>query len=107
MSKSDLLALLVLSNGVWCTITFTLGVLWIRARERAIRAGADTQPVKVKAKEMPEIEHLMNAVDAIAVEVERISEAQRFTTKVLVERNENAAAVKRAIGTPERVITPH
>jgi hypothetical protein len=29
------------------------------------------------------LDHLTNAVDAIAVEVERISEAQRFTTRLL------------------------
>ena len=43
------------------------------------------------------------AIDATAVEVERISEAQRFTTKLLVERGhqgpvENARA---------RIVTPH
>ena len=43
------------------------------------------------------------AIDATAVEVERISEAQRFTTKLLVERGhqaplENARA---------KVVTPH
>ena len=34
------------------------------------------------------LERLEHAVDAIAVEVERISEAQRFTTKLLAERTE-------------------
>jgi hypothetical protein len=32
------------------------------------------------------IERIENAVDAIAIEVERISEAQRFTTGLLAER---------------------
>ena len=32
------------------------------------------------------------AIDAIAVEIERISEGQRFTTKLLAERRERDAA---------------
>ena len=43
------------------------------------------------------------AIDATAVEVERISEAQRFTTKLLVERGHQAPIeAGRA-----RVVTPH
>jgi uncharacterized protein YoxC len=36
------------------------------------------------------LEHLQQSVDTIAVEVERIAEAQRFTTKLLAERGESA-----------------
>jgi hypothetical protein len=32
------------------------------------------------------LEHLEQAVDAIAIEIERVSEGQRFVTKVLTER---------------------
>ena len=32
------------------------------------------------------------AIDSIAIEVERISEGQRFTTKLLAERNNGAAS---------------
>ena len=32
-----------------------------------------------------QMEHLMQSVDAIAIEVERISEGQRFTTRLLSE----------------------
>jgi len=43
------------------------------------------------------------AVDATAVEVERISEAQRFTTKLLVEKgHQPAVEASRA-----KVVTPH
>lgn len=34
------------------------------------------------------LEHLQQSVDAIAVEVERIAEAQRFSAKLLAERAE-------------------
>jgi hypothetical protein len=38
------------------------------------------------------LNHLTNAVDAIAVEVERISEGQRFTTKLLADSSINSEA---------------
>jgi hypothetical protein len=36
-------------------------------------------------------ERMEQAVDALSIEVERISEAQRFTTKLLSERSANGA----------------
>ena len=36
------------------------------------------------------LEHLQQSVDAIAVEVERIAEAQRFTAKLLAERADDS-----------------
>ena len=38
------------------------------------------------------LEHMEQAIDSIAVEVERISEGQRFTTKLLAERHPEAQA---------------
>ena len=37
------------------------------------------------------LERMEQALDSIAIEVERISEGQRFTTKLLAERNTAAA----------------
>lgn len=37
------------------------------------------------------IEQLQQSVDAIALEVERIAEAQRFTTRLLAERDHSSA----------------
>ena len=37
------------------------------------------------------LEHLDSSIDTVAVEVERISEAQRFTARVLAERTSAAA----------------
>ena len=42
-------------------------------------------------------------VDAIAVEVERISESNRFVAKLLAERGASPAVLP----SPPRVITPH
>jgi hypothetical protein len=52
------------------------------------------------------LERLDNAVDTISVEVERISENQRFTTKLLSERTQSPAPVlveKQRVGST----TPH
>ena len=38
----------------------------------------------------PHIEQLQQSVDAIAIEVERIGEAQRFDAKLRAEENESA-----------------
>ena len=45
------------------------------------------------------LDRMEHAMDAIAVEVERISEAQRFTTKLLAERSATPAGL--AQGNPE------
>jgi hypothetical protein len=59
-------------------LTVALGWAWFR------------RPPRVGTKQLDEIAerlaHLERAVDAIAVETERISEGQRFTTKLLGER---------------------
>jgi hypothetical protein len=50
-----------------------------------------------------QLRHLSESMDAIAIEVERISENQRFTTKVLAER----AAAQESPRLPAKSITPH
>lgn len=41
---------------------------------------------QVKHQDDDRLEHLQQSVDAIAIEVERIAEAQRFSAKLLSER---------------------
>jgi hypothetical protein len=48
---------------------------------------------------------LVQAVDAIALEVERLSEGQRFTARLMSERPSLGASSKQE--SPARVITPH
>lgn len=52
---------------------------------------------------------LAQAMDAIAIEVERIAEGQRFVTKLLAERGiqERGAGEQRQAALPPRVVTPH
>jgi len=71
---------------VCTTIIATIGSL--------VAIGVAARLLLMRAKRLSErpplednrLRQLQEAVDAIAVEVERISEAQRFTTKLLADR---------------------
>lgn len=68
----------------------TVAVGWPLARafaRRVEREGSAKVPPEVASR----LERIEQAVDAIAVEVERISEGQRFTTKLLTERSSAAS----------------
>ena len=62
----------------------------------------------VDLEESPRLQRMELAIESIALEVERIGEAQRFTTKLLADRQPEAAA---RIGVAPRrepgTITPH
>ena len=82
--------------------TFSLGVAltlfagWMRRRFRRRRAGAargETSPAYAALTTDPRIERLTQAVDAIAEEVERIGEGQRFVTNLLAGRQPEAVPV--------------
>ena len=79
-------------DGVWVPIVLfsTMPVIAIgyplaRAYAKKIERGNETPrvPSDVSAR----LERMEQAIDSIAVEVERISEGQRFTTKLLAERS--------------------
>ena len=75
---------------------------WIGGYIGARRAVSSAQLNRVDALSAAQLTPVMQALDAIALEVERISEAQRFTTKVLSERQ--PVVLPRA---ESRSITPH
>jgi hypothetical protein len=59
-------------------------------------------------EESPRLQRIEQAIESIAVEVERIGEAQRFTTKLLADRQPDAVARMAAIPRKEPgTITPH
>ena len=68
---------------VTCGSLATIAVL-------AFRAMARTRRLPPPAQHEDRLEHLQQSVDAIAIEVERIAEGQRFTTKLLSERGEGS-----------------
>jgi hypothetical protein len=51
------------------------------------------------------LDRMERALDAIAIEIERLGEGQRFTTKLLAERERQSPVAPPA--SPPRVITPH
>jgi hypothetical protein len=77
-------------------IVFTLAVLMpitIGLMLRMLKgAPRDVQPIADPASNA-RLDRLEQAMDAIAIEIERISEGQRFVTKVLTERNAPPASL--------------
>ena len=77
------------------TLRFVRRYLELR-HERQLRAPTDDLSERLARIE--------STVEATALEVERVAEANRFVAKVLSERVAPPASLSRA---PERVITPH
>jgi len=98
--QHELIQELMVFVGLMATLgSLTKIILTVINRRRPI-AGPAAPAIEEIAQRLARMEQ---AIDATAVEVERISEAQRFTTKLLVERGhqaplENARA---------RIVTPH
>ena len=100
---------IVLMLGLACPpVTILLGTLWIMALKRAQRAETMldrmmlTQQIRGEGKDPNS--RVMDALDSLAIEVERISEAQRFTARILADRHDAPA---RPSSLPSSVITPH
>lgn len=71
--------------------------LWVRGTPRRM---ADLE-------DSPRLQRIEQAIESIAVEVERIGEAQRFTTKLLSDRQPDAVARMSAPRKEPGTITPH
>ena len=75
------------------SIVFTLAVLApmaIAAARRMLRRPFQTKPTPQILESAARLERMEQAVDAIAVEVERISEGQRFVTSLMAKRESPA-----------------
>jgi len=78
-------------DGVWVPIVLfasvpvmVIGVPIARAFARRMERESSAAPISADVS--ARLERMEHAIDSIAVEVERISEGQRFTTKLLSER---------------------
>ncbi len=71
------------------TIILALGIPLARGYVR--RLDNQSKVPAIPAEVVTRLERMEQAIDAIAVEVERISEGQRFTTKLLSESARPAA----------------
>jgi hypothetical protein len=87
--------LLFLVAGGLFTTTIAFAALWIRARDRATRAESLLEGIRMGGRGS-----MSPALDAIAEEVERIGEGQRFITRIMSEQSRVAP---RSSGS----ITPH
>jgi hypothetical protein len=77
--------------GMGCTTGIVME--WMKYRHKG---GIQTPEVLKRLDEIADrMARLDTAVDAMSVEVERISEGQRFTTKLLAERSQAPAPVDR------------
>jgi hypothetical protein len=75
-----------------------VGVMFARGYQK--RAEQASRRTELSPALEARLDRMEQAMDAIAVEVERISEAQRFTTKLLSDRPRSAAGLIE--GDPER-----
>jgi len=105
MPPITILALL----GLFATpAAIVLGIAWWSARrELEIRRELGFPG---PGRNVADTTRLEQSVDAIAIEVERITEGQRFMTRLLAERTaaERAPRERPALpGSDPRVITPH
>jgi hypothetical protein len=82
--------------GMTMVLLLALGIPFVRALVRRWEREPlqPTVPLEVAAR----LERIEQAVEAVAIEVERISEGQRFTTKLLSDRAGDAVPEPRARG---------
>jgi hypothetical protein len=66
------------------------------ARALARRMDRDAGQPRVSRDVTERLERMEQAIESIAIEVERISEGQRFTTKLLSERSRETVALPTA-----------
>jgi hypothetical protein len=86
----DRYSMMVALTGQLCGTLLLVSVIvaWtIRRRAPAIASNDGVQRIESRLSEMQQ------SLDAVAIEVERISEAQRFATKLLSERGVGAPEV--------------
>lgn len=79
-------------------VAIAVGLPLARAHAKRMERGIDP---KVLPNDLTDrLTRMEQAIDSMAVEIERISEGQRFTTKLLSERAPEALPVSRAAGVP-------
>ena len=77
-------AIVIPLAGMSMIVVLSLGIPFVRALAR--RWENESRQPRVPSEVVSRLERIEHAVEAVAIEVERISEGQRFTTKLLSER---------------------
>jgi hypothetical protein len=83
---AGMIMVIVITLGI--PLVIMLGKKWNR-ESAAPRAQASPDIAR-------QLDHMTQALDAMAVEIERISEGQRFVTKLLAERPREPVAIPRS-----------
>jgi len=84
-----------------CAIILAIGVPLARAYSR--RMDAESKNPRLPTEVTDRLERMEQALDSVAIEVERISEGQRFTTKLLSEgRGGDERQIQSSSATPDR-----
>jgi hypothetical protein len=93
---------------VMTIITVFLGsILFLTVATRFLWRLTSRKTIPAPRMEDDRLQRLEEAVDTIAVEIERMSEAQRFTAKLLLERGTEAQQPSQsAAKLAERIVTP-
>jgi len=83
--------------GIFVAALGSLAVIMIIAStvSRVVRRNVPDALAALQPVEDQRLQRLEQAVDAIALEVERISESQRFISKLLADRSQEAAKIGR------------
>ena len=79
--------------GVIASFIASMAVIWVGTRLALQR----TKPRELAPINDERFDRLEQAVDAIAIEIERMSEAQRFTAKLLTERAAQQSVVPQSV----------
>ena len=66
-------------------------ITWMKFRARKFAAASSPELISRLTELSDRVQRMDTAIDAIAVEIERISEGQRFTTRLLAERPAGSA----------------
>ena len=73
-------------------VILAIGIPLVRAFSR--RIDAESKNPRIPAEVNTRLERMEQMIEAVAIEVERISEGQRFTTKLLSEGKTSAGSVR-------------
>ena len=94
---------IIIVLGFFATVTYIVRLITLGAVSFRRQGVGASKGVMIDEDRMARLEQ---AVEAIALEVERISEGQRFTTKLLAERG-SAGRLPVAASPEPRNVTPH
>jgi len=84
------------ATAIICAIGIPMSRAWSR------RMDAESKGPRIPAEVVQRLERMEQALDSVAIEVERISEGQRFTTRLLSEgRPGDARQIRSSTASPD------